>query len=620
MKNKKNLLSKEATTKQNRIWVRISAACNNICIFCLDSDAQDGKLIPEAKVKKEIYEWWKKGFENRIIISGWEASINPKFPEYIKYAKKCGYDRIQTVTNGNMFASEVFCKKVFDAGLQEVTFSFHGHTPSLHNYLVATPGAFQKSLKGLIYVKKHFPHIIINIDIVVNKLNIRFLPDIVKFFLKIWVYEYDILQIIPFGRGFSEYKNQLFYNIDEHQQYLQNTWKLSKIPGMYMWTNRFPAEAFEWYEDLIQDPRKIKSEVMWESRDMFERFIFSWWEQKPHCYWERCNYCFLKQYCHDFIASQPINKLETYDTDFILKWENFPSKVYEKYGNNKQEFMSFLSSKASLHDKLINVPKCLWGSWEYQTYQDIAGSTSLKDYTQCYISDLYRKKSSRCKVCKYDKRCKWIHINFIRSYGFSLLHPILQENSSQKLKSINTVLNKKFPWENLYKSNFSLWHYGRFFDFIKRYISLDDSILEVGCYSWEAVAYLISEWYKHTQWIDKNLDSIDDWKAKWIPIMHWDITEIDNKDFRKRYELIFLVNVIPNIWIENFKSDITSILKSLKTLLSQKGKIIFNCPINLEYRYFDVISSVLGEYYTYEILYKDGLGKDLFLLLHQRRM
>jgi hypothetical protein len=31
---------------------------------------------------------------------------------------------------------------------------------------------------------------------------------------------------------------------------------------MNIWTNRFPVEAFEGYEDLIQDPRKIKSEIM----------------------------------------------------------------------------------------------------------------------------------------------------------------------------------------------------------------------------------------------------------------------------------------------------------------------------------------------------------------------
>lgn len=147
MENKENLLAKEKTIKQNRIWVRIASACNNKCIFCLDSEAQNGTFPKEEKIFEEIQKGFKPGFDNRIIISGGEASVNPKFPKYIEFAKKIGYNRIQTVTNGNMFANENFCKKVFDAGLQEVTFSFHGHTTELHDYLVATPGAFKKSLK-----------------------------------------------------------------------------------------------------------------------------------------------------------------------------------------------------------------------------------------------------------------------------------------------------------------------------------------------------------------------------------------------------------------------------------------------------------------------------------------
>ena len=48
------LLSKEKTTRENRIWIRIIAACNVKCIFCLDSDAQNGTLIDDAKVRDEI--------------------------------------------------------------------------------------------------------------------------------------------------------------------------------------------------------------------------------------------------------------------------------------------------------------------------------------------------------------------------------------------------------------------------------------------------------------------------------------------------------------------------------------------------------------------------------------
>lgn len=425
MQNQSNLLSKEKTQKQNRIWVRIASACNNKCIFCLDSNAQDWTFPDEEEIKKQIIEWYKDGYENRVIISWWEASINPKFVEYIKYAKDIWYDRVQTVTNWNMFAWESFCKKVFIAWLEEVTFSFHWHNETLHDYLVATPGAFKKSLKWLIYIKKNYPNIIINIDIVVNKINVKFLPDIVKFFMKLWVYEYDILQIIPFWRWFHENKEKLFYNISENITYLQKTWELSKIDWMYMWTNRFPAEAFEWYEDLIQDPRKIKSEFMGESYDIFEPFIKSEWKIKPECFWEACEYCFQKQYCHDFINNISKEKIQKQQNYFIISWEEFPSQIYEKYWDKKEDFISYLHN---INKSIINIPKCLGWSWIYQTYNDLKELNSIEDYTSKYIKNLYRKKSLNCKKCKYYNDCEWIHINFIRSYGFDILKPILNLN------------------------------------------------------------------------------------------------------------------------------------------------------------------------------------------------
>jgi AhpD family alkylhydroperoxidase len=41
MLNNLKLISKEKISKQNRIWVRIASSCNNRCVFCLDSFAQD---------------------------------------------------------------------------------------------------------------------------------------------------------------------------------------------------------------------------------------------------------------------------------------------------------------------------------------------------------------------------------------------------------------------------------------------------------------------------------------------------------------------------------------------------------------------------------------------------
>ena len=69
MPNRDNLIEKERTTRENRVWVRIAAACNVKCVFCLDADAQNGKLISDDTVRKEIRDSYKPGVYNRVILS-----------------------------------------------------------------------------------------------------------------------------------------------------------------------------------------------------------------------------------------------------------------------------------------------------------------------------------------------------------------------------------------------------------------------------------------------------------------------------------------------------------------------------------------------------------------------
>jgi tRNA A37 methylthiotransferase MiaB len=56
MENKSSLLDKEKIVKQNRVWLRIASACNNKCIFCLDSNAHDGTFTDDEIVKNQIKE------------------------------------------------------------------------------------------------------------------------------------------------------------------------------------------------------------------------------------------------------------------------------------------------------------------------------------------------------------------------------------------------------------------------------------------------------------------------------------------------------------------------------------------------------------------------------------
>lgn len=153
----------------------------------------------------------------------------------------------------------------------EVTFSMHGHTEKLHDYFVDTPGAFKKSLQGIINIRKHFPEVILNIDIVVNKMNVRFLPDMIRFWMKLGIMEFDILQIIPFGRGFAEHRNELSMTQKSTPRFSKKLGNFLAPRNAYV-DKSISCRGTNWYEELIQDPRKIQSETMGEWRDMFRNF------------------------------------------------------------------------------------------------------------------------------------------------------------------------------------------------------------------------------------------------------------------------------------------------------------------------------------------------------------
>lgn len=403
--------------RKNHKWIRISNVCNNKCLFCLDTDSQDGTFIDEQEIKRQIRTWHERGSFNKITLSGWEASINPRFSEYIAFAKTVWFDKIQTITNWVKFANLDFCRTLIQAWLNEITFSLHGHTSILHDYLTWVPGSFDSAIKWLINIKKHFPETIVNIDIVLNKVNIDFIPDIIKFYNKFGVYEFDLLQIIPFWRAVIN-ESILFYDPSQKQDIFEQIGVLSENPRMRIWTNRLSPEILEWHEHLIQDPDKIKSEILWEGRDQFDDFFKT--KTPPDCYKKRCHICFLRDFCENIIHQKESTKSSVKDP-FILSGEGGIEDVCQKYWDIKEDFMAFLQG---IKKPILNLPKCLGWTGIYETYNDIKKASTIEDYTEKYISDLYRKKSLRCKDCTYNTDCEWIHINFIRSYGFGILQPM----------------------------------------------------------------------------------------------------------------------------------------------------------------------------------------------------
>ena len=291
---KDSMLERERVANVRKHWVRLVTACNSRCVFCLDTDTPRGVYLLEDDLKREIKRGRDELNADKIILSGGEGSIHPKFVDFVAYAKSIGYSRVQTVTNGVMFAQREFYRAAVDAGLGEITFSLHGHTPELHDRLTGTPGAFRKLMKGMMRALRE-GQIIVNVDVCINKQNVEYIDQIVDLCLRVGVREFDLLHVIPQGVAY-ENRNDLFYDPVEHLPRLQKVFRLNRHPGVVIWTNRFPVEYLEGLEDLIQDPHKMLDEVNGR-RHQIKRYLD---EGVPlECReQERCQYCFIEPFCN----------------------------------------------------------------------------------------------------------------------------------------------------------------------------------------------------------------------------------------------------------------------------------------------------------------------------------
>lgn len=287
------VLAHESAAHDKRNWVRLSYDCNNHCTFCLDSNAHDGTMRNNLDIKVQIIEGRKKGM-SRLILSGGEPTMHPNFLDFVKLGKRAGYPKVQTVTNGRMFKYPDFLNTAANNGLDEITFSLHGHTAKLHDALVGTPGAFVEETAGL-KAALASGRFIINIDIVINKQNIKHLPEMLETFIGWGVQEFDLLHIIPFGNAWSDARDHLFYDLDGNLEYLQRTFAYARRPDIHIWLNRFPPAYTEGFEDLIQDPYKLNDEVRGR-REEFDKYLSL--GKKLSCREpERCKYCYLQNLC-----------------------------------------------------------------------------------------------------------------------------------------------------------------------------------------------------------------------------------------------------------------------------------------------------------------------------------
>lgn len=315
----------EDAAHEKRNWVRLTYRCNDHCIFCLDSDTHNGTDRGRDEIKAQILDGKRAG-ATRLILSGGEPTIHPNYVDFIKLGRAAGYRKVQTVTNGRMFSYGDFLGRCLDAGLNEITFSLHGHNARVHDALVGTRGAFEEEKRGLLNALAD-GRPIVNIDIVINRGNVRHLPEMLETFYGWGVKEFDLLQVVPFGRAFTDGRETLFYDLREARPYIEAALRFSEKPDVHMWFNRFPPEHLEGYEHLIQDPYKLNDEVRGRKEE-FARLLERGLDldcRDPH----RCQYCYVERLCDELYDTRERVRERAYDAVRVdAGWEAKQEPVF----------------------------------------------------------------------------------------------------------------------------------------------------------------------------------------------------------------------------------------------------------------------------------------------------
>lgn len=439
---------KQDAVAEKRHWVRLTRACNNRCAFCLDSGSHDGIALPEDVVRAKLLEGRQRG-ATRLILSGGEPTIHPRFLDFVAMGRELGYTWVQTVTNGRMFSYERFTRQALDAGLREATLSMHAHTPELYAQLTGVQ-AFPQALRGLVNLVRGGA--IVSVDIVLTRLNLPVLREILQFYMNLGVYEFDLLHLVPFGRGFEDNRDLLYADDDTIRDGLARALELADTPGLFLWTNRLPIRYLEGHEDLFQDPHKLYDEVLGE-REAFRRLFAT--GEPPECLGDRCPHCFLLPFCETArayagdtgeVGARPDDEIEldgsTARSLRALDDATLAARVAPGVRiATREDFREAIAVAPDLADlralaprlpaPIRGLPPCLGGPRVAEPApalacgaRDAAGRILLEPFVGFFIRELYRVKSLRCRNCAANATCPGLHVNLARHWGLAALTPL----------------------------------------------------------------------------------------------------------------------------------------------------------------------------------------------------
>ncbi|MBL7148113.1 MAG: radical SAM protein [Nanoarchaeota archaeon] len=218
--NKQTVKSK----KKNVADITVGYQCNCNCLFCSVGDKRKELIKTTEDIELDILEAKKLGVDV-LGLGGGEPTIRKDIFEIVNFAKKQGFPTIRIQTNGQMFAYDWFVDKIIEAGANFFRFSIHGHNAKLHDKQTRVPGSFDRAIKGINNLKKR--GFSVEVDIVINKVNYKFLPQFIEYLLSLGVFKFGFIYQTYVG-NVNKNIDKLAIRISEVTPYLKEALEIAK--------------------------------------------------------------------------------------------------------------------------------------------------------------------------------------------------------------------------------------------------------------------------------------------------------------------------------------------------------------------------------------------------------
>jgi MoaA/NifB/PqqE/SkfB family radical SAM enzyme len=239
-----------------RVDIKTGFLCNNNCLFCVQANNKLKGNRPFEDIKKDLIDSKKRC--DGIVLTGGEVTIRKDFIEIVKLAKEIGYKNIQIQTNGRMFSSMDFCKKVIKAGATEISPALHGYCKEQHDYLVQANGAFNETVKGIINMKKLGAKILTNSVIV--KSNYQNLDKIAHLLVKLKVNQFQFAFVHAMGNAWENY-DSIVPRMSLVMPHLFKGLDIGINAGVRVMTEAIPYCLMEGYEQYIGEKIMPDTEI-----------------------------------------------------------------------------------------------------------------------------------------------------------------------------------------------------------------------------------------------------------------------------------------------------------------------------------------------------------------------